>query len=369
MQTFTVGRVTQLLSAWAPLTLQESYDNAGLLIGSPHQPLRGILICLDVTEEVVEEAIQQQCNLIVAHHPVIFSGLKKLNGHTWVERVAIKALKNDIAIYAIHTNLDNVLSGVNKRIADKIGLKNVRILSPRLNSLQKLVVFIPVSHTEIVRQAIAEAGAGQIGNYSYCTFTLRGEGTFKPNEKANPFLGQAHQLERVTEDRLEVIFPAHLQGSVIAAMRQAHPYEEVAFDVYPLANENPEVGAGMIGELPTPLSMTDFLQLLKNAFHLSCIRHTRLLEKPVRRVAVCGGSGSFLIGQAIAAGADCFVTADVKYHQFFDAEGKILLADIGHYESEISTTELIYQYLQPHLPAEIPLLITKICTNPVFYFL
>lgn len=369
MQSFTIGHITRLLAALAPTALQESYDNAGLITGSESQLLTGILICLDATEEVVEEAIGKNCNLIVAHHPIVFSGLKKLNGRNYIERTIIKAIKYDIAIYAIHTNLDNVLQGVNHRIANKIGLLNQRILAPKRETLQKLSVFVPVSHTDLVREAIAAAGAGQIGNYSHCTFTLRGEGTFKPNEKANPFIGQANQLERVEEDRLEAVFPTYLQSRVIAAMREAHPYEEVAFDIYPLANENPETGAGMVGDLPQEMTGVQFLNLLKESFQTPCIRHTRLPEKPVRRVAVCGGSGSFLLNNAIAAGADFFVTADCKYHQFFDANDKIVIADIGHYESEICTTELLQEYLQPHIPEEISLQITSARTNPVFYFM
>ncbi|WP_448518091.1 Nif3-like dinuclear metal center hexameric protein [Rhodoflexus sp.] len=368
MQTTTIGHVARLLATLAPTALQESYDNAGLIVGSEQDALRGVLISLDATEEIVEEAIQNNCNLIVAHHPIIFSGLKKINGRSYVERTIIKAIKSDVAIYAIHTNLDNVRQGVNQQIANKIGLKNQQILAPKRGNLQKLSVFVPLSHTDAVRDAIAAAGAGQIGNYSHCTFTLRGEGTFKPNDKANPFIGQANQLERVAEDRLEAIFPTHLQGKIIAAMRAAHPYEEVAFDIYNLANENPETGAGIIGELPEAMAATAFLTLLKNTFHTPCIRHTRLLDKPVRRIAACGGSGSFLLDHAIGAGADFFVTADYKYHQFFDADNKIVIADIGHYESEICTTELLYDYLRPQLPQALPLLITKQSTNPVFYF-
>ncbi len=368
MQSFTIGHITRLLATLAPTALQESYDNAGLITGSESQLLTGILISLDATEEVVEEAISKNCNLIVTHHPIVFSGLKKLNGRNYIECTVIKAIKHDIAIYAIHTNLDNVLQGVNHRIANKIGLLNQKILAPKRETLQKLSVFVPVSHTDVVREAIAAAGAGQIGNYSHCTFTLRGEGTFKPNENAHPFIGQANQLERVEEDRLEAVFPTYLQSRIITAMRKAHPYEEVAFDIYPLANENPQTGAGMVGDLPQEMTEVQFLNLLNESFQTPCIRHTRLLEKPVRRVAVCGGSGSFLLNNAIAAGADFFVTADYKYHQFFDADSKIVIADIGHYESEICTTELLQEYLQPHIPAEIPLQITSICTNPVFYF-
>lgn len=364
----SVGDIINVLSRLAPTAWQESYDNAGLITGNEKQPVQGILICLDATEQVVEEALYHGCNLIVAHHPIVFAGLKKLNGRNYVERTVIKAVKNDIALYAVHTNLDNVLQGVNRKIADKIGLVNQKILAPKRDTLQKLAVFVPVSHTDAVREAISEAGAGQIGNYSHCTFTLRGQGTFKPNEQANPFIGQANQLERVEEDRLEAIFPAYLQSKIIAAMRAAHPYEEVAFDIYPLDNENPEVGAGMTGELPQPMEPVQFLQLLKDRFRTPCIRHTQLLEKPVRRVAVCGGAGIFLLPHAIAAGADFFVTADCKYHQFFDADGKIVIADIGHYESEISTTELLHDYLRAHVPAEIPLQITNINTNPIFYF-
>jgi dinuclear metal center YbgI/SA1388 family protein len=368
MQTLTIGYITRLLSQLAPTALQESYDNTGLITGNEEQVLEGILICLDATEEVIAEAVSKNCNLVVAHHPIVFSAMKKINGRNYIERAVIKAIKTDVAIYAIHTNLDNVLQGVNHRIANKIGLLNQKILAPKRDNLQKLSVFVPLSHTDAVRDAISAAGAGQIGNYTHCSFSVRGEGTFQPNNKANPFIGQANQLERVTEDRLEAIFPAHLQSRIIAAMRAAHPYEEVAFDIYPLANENPEVGAGIIGDLSQAMDGKQFLRLLKEVFQTPCIRHTQLQDKPVQRVAVCGGSGSFLLPRAITSGADFFVTADCNYHQFFDADGKIVIADIGHYESEICTTELLQEYLQAHLPSSVCLQITSICTNPVFYF-
>jgi dinuclear metal center YbgI/SA1388 family protein len=363
----TIAQVARHLERLAPLPYQESYDNAGLLTGDPQAQVTGILLTLDATEAVVDEALAKGCNLVVAHHPIVFSGLKKLTGRTYVERVLIRAIRDNVALYAIHTNLDNVLAGVNAQICRQLGLVQPRILAPKRNMLKKLTVFVPIDHSGALLDALAGAGAGQIGNYSHCSFTVAGQGTFRPNAQANPYLGQAGELERVAENRIEVVFPGHLEGAVLAAMRQAHPYEEVAYYVHLLENANQDVGAGMVGELPGPLPERDFLQLLKDRFALQVVRHTPLLGREVRRVAVCGGAGSFLLPQAIGAKADFFVTADYKYHQFFDADGQIVIADIGHYESEVGTKELLRDQLQAHLPAGL-LHLSGISTNPVRYF-
>jgi dinuclear metal center YbgI/SA1388 family protein len=362
-----VKDITEYLEIIAPKAYQESYDNSGLLTGEPSQEVTGALVTLDCIEEVVDEAIAKKINLIVAHHPIIFKGLKKITGSNYVERTMLKAIRNNIAIYAIHTNLDNVHTGVNKKIAQKIGLQNLKVLAPKHDTLIKLVTFIPKDHTDNVLQALYKAGAGQIGDYKNCSFQTEGTGTFMPTGDANPHTGQLNQQEKVNENRAEVIFASHLEDRIISALKTSHPYEEVAYYLIRLANVNQEVGSGMAGELEQPLEPIEFLKRLKSSMNLTAIRHTRLLEKKVKKVAVCGGSGSFLLPQAIRSGADFFVTADFKYHEFFDAEGKITIADIGHYESEIFTKELLKEILTEKFPT-FAVNFSTTDTNPVRYF-
>lgn len=352
----------------APLSLQESYDNAGLLTGNADWECRGVLCTLDATEAVILEARERGCNLVVAHHPIIFGGLKKLNGKNYVERTVITAIKNDIAIYAIHTNLDNVLDGVNDRIADRLGLTNRRILSPKAGQLMKLYTFVPHAQANQVREALFAAGAGHIGEYSETSFNSEGTGTFKGSENTNPFAGQPGKRHEEKEVKIEVILPAYLQPSVVKALWEAHPYEEVAYDLVSLSNDNQLVGSGLLGELPEALDETGFLHMLKTSFELKMVKHTPLLGKKIKKVAVCGGSGSFLSGKALAAGADVYVTSDIKYHEFFDANDRILLADIGHWESEQFTTDLLVEILQAKFPT-FAVLKSGVKTNPVHYFL
>jgi len=363
-----IKEVTHYLEQWAPLAYQESYDNAGLLVGDADANVTGVLVTLDATEAVVDEAVAKGCNLVVAHHPIVFKGLKKLNGRNYVERTVIKAIKNDVALYAAHTNLDSVVGGVNYKIAEKLRLQNVRILAPKGDILTKLAVFVPVDHTQTLLDALYSAGAGQIGAYKHCSFRVGGTGTFKPLEGANPAIGQVGTDEEVSEHRVEVVFPAHLESRMVAAMRQAHPYEVPAYDLYPLRNTNQEVGSGAVGELETPMSAPDFLAYLKEAMQLNVIRYTALLDKPIRRVAVCGGAGGFLLNDAVRAGADVFVTADYKYHEFFDADGRIVVADIGHYESEVFTKELIQQHLLKKITT-FAVILSETITNPVNYYI
>lgn len=363
----TINDITSYLEELAPKAYQESYDNSGLIVGNPQAAVTGVLISLDATEEIVEEAIASGCNLVVAHHPIIFRGLKKLTGSNYVERTVIKAIRNDIALYAIHTNLDNVLDGVNAEIAQIIGLENTRILSPKSDVLSKIVTFCPKKNTEAVLAALHEAGAGNIGNYSHCSFRVNGTGSFQPNDKAKPAIGKNNQLEHVEEDRLELIFPDPMRGKIVRALQQAHPYEEVAYYLTTLQNQHQEVGSGIIGSLPQPLSADQFLAHVKAAFGLSVIKYTPV-DQMISKVAVCGGAGSFLLQAARQQGADAFVSADFKYHEFFDAEGKILVADIGHYESEVSTKKLLHRKLNQKF-TNIALRLSKANTNPVRYYL
>ena len=359
--------IINILETIAPTYLQEDYDNAGLLTGTEKMYCTGAVISLDCTEAVVQEAIDKNCNLIIAHHPIIFKGLKKINGNNYVQQTIIKAIKNDIAIYAIHTNLDNVLQGVNGKIAEMLGLKNVQILAPKKNVLKKLVVYSPPENAEVLKEALFAAGAGHIGNYSECSFTTNGIGTFKPGKTANPVKGEIDARDTSAEVKIEVVFPEWLQNTILTSLKINHPYEEIAFDIFNLQNNYQNIGIGVTGILPEPMEEKDFLKKLSDLFKTSTIKHTALLNKKCSKIALCGGAGSFLTNAAKAAGADVYVTADVKYHEFFDADGQILLADIGHYESEQFTIDLLYELLSNKFP-NFALLKTGINTNPVQYF-
>lgn len=360
-----LAELTQYLESLAPLAYQESYDNSGLIVGYPDKDIQQILVSLDCTEAVVDEAIAKGCQIIVSHHPIVFSGLKKFNGKTYVERVVEKAIKNNIAIYAIHTNLDSVATGVNARICETLGLTDCRILAPKQNLLKKLVTYVPVAYADKVRTALFTAGAGRIGNYSECSFNTDGTGTFKGDEGTDPFVGQPGTQHHEPEVRVETVYPANLESKILMALFMEHPYEEVAYDLYPITNQY-EVGSGMIGELQTPMDEASFLQMVKYKMNAPVIRHTQLRGKPIKNVAVCGGSGSFLLKQAIAAGADVFVTADFKYHEFFDAEQKLVIADIGHFESEQFTQNLLADIIREKFIG-LTVSLTQVNTNPVKY--
>lgn len=354
------------IEQFAPPALKEDYDNVGLLVGDAGVEVKGVLITLDITEKVIDEAIDNECNIIVSHHPVIFSGLKKINGRSAVERIVIKAIKNDIALYAAHTNADSVRDGVSGKMCEKIGLINYTVLSPKQESLLKLVTFIPPDYADVVKSAIFKAGAGHIGNYDSCSYSVDGKGTFRAGDDTNPFVGNKGELHIEEEVRLETILPKHIQGKVIKALFESHPYEEVAYDLYPLANEWNGAGLGMIGDLPEEEDEIVFIKRLKNIFDVGCIRYTALLNKPVKRVALCGGSGSSLLRKAIAEKADVFITGDFKYHEFADAEDDILIADIGHFESEQFTKEVFFELLTKKF-SNFAIHLSNVNTNPVNY--
>jgi len=360
--------LTAYLESLAPLAYQEDYDNSGLIVGNPDKDIQQALISLDCTEAIVDEAIAKNCQVIISHHPIVFRGLKKFNGKTYVERVVEKAIKHDIAIYAIHTNLDNVMDGVNAKICETLELKNCRILAPKSGLLKKLVTYVPEEKAEQVRNALFHAGAGNIGNYSECSFNAEGIGTFNGDEDTNPYVGVPGTRHHENEIRIETIYPANIESKLLMALFLAHPYEEVAYDLYDLTNQNQQVGSGMIGELEEEMSEEEFLFVIKQNMQARVIRHTALTGKNVKRVAVCGGAGGFLLKHAITAGADVFVTADYKYHEFFDAEGKLVIADIGHFESEQFTVQLLYDIIQKKF-ASFAVRLTEINTNPVKYFI
>ncbi|MBX2923680.1 MAG: Nif3-like dinuclear metal center hexameric protein [Chitinophagaceae bacterium] len=359
--------IINVLESQAHPSLQEGYDNAGLITGNMWEECTGILCSLDATEAVVEEAIANRCNLIVAHHPIVFKGLKKITGKTYVERTVIKAIKHDIALYAIHTNLDNILDGVNGRMAAQLGLTDCKPLLPKPGLLKKLYTFVPQAQAEQVRTALFDAGAGHIGNYSECSFNAEGTGTFKGEIGTNPFAGVPGQRHAENEVKMEVIFPGWLQRQVTEALIKAHPYEEPAYDIVLLENSHARVGSGVTGLLPAPCEATYFLENLKKTFNLPVIRHTALTNKTIQTVSLCGGAGSFLISNALHVKSDIYITSDIKYHEFFEADSRMILADIGHYESEQYTIDLLYDILQEKFPT-FAVLKTAVNTNPVLYY-
>jgi dinuclear metal center YbgI/SA1388 family protein len=363
----TVNDLTQILEEFAPLTYAEDFDNVGLLIGETSTELTGILVTLDTLENVIDEAITKNCNLIVSFHPILFSGLKKITGKNYVERVVLKAIQNNIAIYAIHTALDNAPKGVNAKICEILGLKNTKVLIPQKNTLKKLTTYVPLDGVERLKEALFEAGAGEIGEYSNCSFSTDGKGTFKANDDASPAKGSIGETHTEPEVMLSCVFGRENQQSIIKTLFSNHPYEEVAYEIITLDNANPYIGMGMIGELQNEVSETQFLNDLKQKMNAQVVRHSKLLGQPVKKVAVLGGSGAFAIGSAKASGADIYITADVKYHQFYEAESEMVIADIGHFETEQFTKNLLVDYLTKKIP-NFAIRLSESITNPINYF-
>ena len=361
-----IKEIVDALEMFAPLPLQDGFDNAGLQVGLTEAEVTGVLLCLDVTEKVVDEAVASGCNLIVSHHPLIFSPLKRITGATYVERCIIKALSNGVAIYSAHTNIDNAPGGVNYRIAEKLGLQNLKILVPKENALLKLSVYVPVASADAVREALFAAGCGHIGNYDSCSYNAEGFGTFKAGEGAQPFCGTVGVLHKENEVRIDTILPAYIKNRVIKALLAAHPYEEPAYDIYPLLNSWEAAGSGVVGELPEAADERDFLLKIKNTFAAGCVRHTSLVGKKVKKVALCGGAGASFAGAALAAGADLYLTGEARYHDLFSYDGKMLVAFIGHYESEQFTMEIFKEIISAAHP-DIKVKTTEVNTNPVQY--
>jgi dinuclear metal center YbgI/SA1388 family protein len=361
-----VKELIKALDSLAPLSLQESYDNAGLAVGSPENEIDACLVCLDVTPEVLSEAKAGGIQMVISHHPVIFKDLKRITDNDPTGFLVMEAIRNNIMLCSMHTNLDNVNRGVNGALAERIGLRNLEILRPLSGQLRKLVTFCPSAHAEKVREAIFAAGAGIIGNYDCCSYNTAGQGSFRANDRANPFVGEANQLHFEEEVRIETVLPAYLEKEVIRAMISAHPYEEVAYDIYPLLNTHPGIGAGMKGDLPESMEEKEFIAHLKRVLKVPQVRHSDLTGKKISRVAICGGAGGFLLNDAISSKADAFITADLRYHQFFDARGKILMIDAGHFETEQFTTALIAHYLKEIFP-NFAVHISKVAANPVNY--
>lgn len=358
--------IIKAVEDFAPLSLQESYDNSGVQVGDIYCEATGVLIAIDITEALIDEAINKKCNLVIAHHPLIFKGIKRLTGNSYIERCVWKAIKNDIVLYAAHTNLDNARDGVSYRMAQKLGLKNIRILAPQEGKLLKLVTFVPLSKAEQVRLALFGAGAGHIDKYSECSFNVLGEGTFKAGENTNPYVGEIGQQHMEVEVRIEVILTQSLVSPVIKALKDTHPYEVPAYDIIALQNVDESNGCGVIGELPHPTSALHFLQTVKQVFHVPCIKYSPLHQEQIKSIALCGGSGAFLYPQAMGAGADLFITGEIKYHDFFVHENRMIFAEIGHYESEQFTKELIYDIIREKF-SNFAVHLAEVKTNPINY--
>lgn len=358
--------ITNYLEKLAPLNYAEDFDNVGLLVGNYSSSVSGVLVTLDTLEETVDEAIAKNCNLIISFHPIIFGGLKKLNGNSYVERVVLKAIKNDIAIYATHTALDNSKNGVSAKMCEVLGLENNKILIPKKGIIKKLTTYVPVTNAENLRNSLFSAGAGNIGNYSNCSFNTLGEGTYKGNKNSNPTLGEKGKDHTENETQISVVFECKNEASVLQALQKNHPYEEVAYELVTTENVHQNIGMGMIGELPAEMDETAFLLFLKKTMKTDCVRHSNFINKKIKKVAVLGGSGSFAISNAKRAGADAYVSADFKYHEFFKAENSILLADIGHYESEQFTKNLLVDYLTKKF-SNFAVILSEKSTNPIYY--
>ena len=357
---------TNYLEQLAPLTYQEEYDNSGLIIGDFNMEVQGVLITLDCNDKVLDEAINNKCNLVITHHPIIFKGLKKINNDSLTDKLVIKAIKNNVAIYSIHTNLDNIVNGVNSEIAKRLKLKNCRVLRSKNEYLRQLVFYCPKENTTDLIEKLCSVGAGAIGNYNNCSFKSSGVGTFKPLENSNPNKGVKGKLYSSKEDRVELVFLKDKQNKIIQTLQENHPYEEIAYQIYILDNKIKSIGSGLVGELDEPVDSILFLKQLKKIMNLELIRHTHVNKDVIKKIALCGGSGSFLIDKAIYSNADIFITSDIKYHQFFDIDNKIILADIGHYESEQFTKDLVYDYLTKKF-TKFAILLSKVNTNPINY--
>lgn len=359
--------VINILEELAPLHYAEDFDNTGLLVGNPNEKLKGIMVTLDTLEAVVDEAIEEKCNLIVSFHPIIFKGLKKLNGSNYVERTVLKAIKNDIAIFAIHTALDNEIQGVNSIMCDKLNLKNKRILIPKKGTIKKLQTYVPTDKANALRQGLFNAGAGELGNYENCSFTTKGTGSYRGNENSEPVIGNKNEYHEEEELLVSITYKSHLEREVLQALREHHPYEEIAYEIYSLDNANQNIGMGMVGDLEEEIDVEMFLQSVKTTFNCGIIRHSTFNKEHIKTIAVLGGSGSFAIGAAKRAKADVFITSDLKYHDFFSAENEIILADIGHYESEQFTKNFLANYLSKKI-TNFAVVLSQTNTNPISYF-
>ena len=363
----SINNIIDLLDEWAPPAYAEDFDNVGLLVGDSSKQCTGVLVSHDCIEVVLDEALDTNCNLIVCFHPILFTGLKKITGRDYVEKVILKAIRNEIAIYALHTRLDNHPEGVNKLLSDRLGLLESKVLIPKPSGLKKLSTYVPKSDVDDVLQALHQAGAGAIGNYSECSFILEGKGQFRGNEKSQPHIGNPSEKTQVEEVQIQVVFESYLKEKIQNALITAHPYENIAYEIFILDNTLDKVGIGRIGKLAQPHTEEQFLSFVKEKLQTQLIRHSPFTRKPIETVAVLGGSGSFAISNALSQKADAFITADLKYHHFYQGGNTLLLLDVGHFESEQFIKNLIVDYLSKKLP-NFAIILSHAKTNPVNYF-
>ena len=361
-----VKEVINYLDEFSPFCYAEEFDNVGLIIGDYTQKVNGILVTLDSTESVIDEAIKSKCNLIISFHPIIFNDIKSITTNTYVERVIHKSIKNNISIIAIHTSLDNSIKGVNSAICKKLDIKNYKILIPKERTIKKLTTYIPSENVAKLKSEIFKIGGGSLGKYDNCSFSYKGLGSFKGNKKSNPKIGNKLTYTEIEEVCVNITFLKHLEKEVVKALKENHPYEEIAYEINTLENSNQNIGMGMIGELASSMDENKFLSFLKKKMKSKLIKHSKKIGKKIAKIAVLGGSGSFAIENAINSGADAFVTSDLKYHDYFKAENKILLVDIGHYESEQYTKNLIFNFLTKKIP-NFAIVLSKTNTNPIMY--
>ncbi len=365
-----VNDIHSILAAWAPKEIAWERDNVGLQVGDPEANVRGVLVCLDCTEQVILEARKQKADLIVSHHPLLFRAPKSITTADETGRAIRALIENKTNLYSAHTNLDFTAGGTSFAIAEALRLKNVEFLRKSYEVDKKIVTFVPRLHTQKVRNAMAEAGAGIIGNYDYCSFGIAGTGSFRGNSAANPAIGTKGKLESAEEIRLEMIGKQWNTEKIVKAMIAAHPYETVAYDIYPLQNASTEFGMGIIGTLKQPMGLSSFLQLVKKQLNARVLRRTTALNNVVQRIAACGGAGGELVDTAIAQHADVFITADVRYHDFHHATGKITLIDAGHFETEHPVVNAVVRKLNTEirkLGQRIPVRAAKTSTNPIYY--
>ena len=367
----TIGELTTYLEDWAPPGAAWERDNVGLQIGSREKKLKNILLCLELNQEVLNEALDKKCNFIFTHHPLIFNPLKRIDTQKDLQAKLIEVIiKNDLTVYSAHTNLDFTKDGVSFELAKTLKLKNINFLETEESNQFKVVLFVPEKYLEKVAGAVFSAGGGIIGEYKNCSFRLKGEGTFQGSEKSNPAIGKKLRMEKVEETRLELIVDSWNLKKVISALMKTHPYEEPAYDVYPLKNRNVNYGEGAIGELTAKMNEKQFLGHVNKSLKTEAVRFCRGKNTSIQKVAVCGGAGSGLLKSAVAAGADAFITADIKYHTFHDALGNILLIDAGHYETEIFSLNAVQKKIETYFGKNRNIKVYKYSrsTNPIKFY-
>ncbi len=367
----TCKEIIKYFEEWAPKEIAWQKDNVGLQVGSLNNKLNNILLCLELHDQVIDDAIKKNCNLIISHHPLLFQPLKKIDlQNDKNSKLIEKLIKNNITLYSAHTNLDFTKEGVSFELAKKLKLNNIDFLVHQNSNQYKLSVFVPVDFVDKVANAIFENGGGRIGEYTNCSFRTKGNGTFKGSGNSNPYLGEKNKIELVEEIKLEVLVDSWKLKKILTAIFETHPYEEVAYDIYPLANSNKNYGAGTIGELDKPMHQKQFLDYVADNLKIKNFRYSKGNNK-IKKVALCGGAGSDLVKDALNSGADAFITADLKYHTFQDANEKILLIDAGHYETEIHSLDEVKRKLSHYtIGKNINTKIFKYegSTNPIFFY-